>query len=319
MKISLISSFLGQTKDRFSYYNSPLSNEEKVAFIEKIPGVNGIELVHHYEFNDVAETKALLEKYNIQVAAVNANVKAEPEFVNGGLTSPDPEVRQRAVQMIKNAMDFAEELGADKVTVCPLSDGYEFSLQHDYIVVWERLKSCLKEAANYKPQLNLFVEYKPSETRGKCILNNASKTLLMIKETGCKNLGVTLDYGHSVYGGENPSEDLALIHNAQVPYYIHINDNDGKWDWDYFCASKNVTGYIEFIYYLKKYNYQDFLTSDTSPTRWDIEKTFAANARITQKISKRIDEIGLDKMEEIVNYGDYMDTWLFIEEEIMKL
>ena len=34
------------------------------------------------------------------------------------------------------------------------------------------------------------------------------------------------------------------------PYYIHINDNNAKWDWDYMVASHNFIEYVEFVYYL---------------------------------------------------------------------
>jgi len=60
--------------------------------------------------------------------------------------------------------------------------------------------------------------------------------------------------------------------------YIHINDNDGRWDWDYFCGTKHFLEYVEFLYYLKKFGYKDYLTSDTSPTRWDVRGTFEATA-----------------------------------------
>ena len=37
--------------------------------------------------------KQLVEKYSLGISAVNVNVKAEPEFRNGGLTSTAPEIR----------------------------------------------------------------------------------------------------------------------------------------------------------------------------------------------------------------------------------
>ena len=91
-----------------------------------------MEIVYPYEVGDAATTRALAAKHGIGFAAINANVKAEPEFRNGGLTSPDPAVRQKAVRFIKEAKDFAEAVGADKVTCCPLGDGYEFAFQSDY-------------------------------------------------------------------------------------------------------------------------------------------------------------------------------------------
>ena len=73
--------------------------------------------------------------------------------------------------------------------------------------------------------------------------------------------------------------------------HLKINDNDGKWDWDYFCGTKHFLEYIEFLYYLKKYDYRDYMTSDTSPTRWDIIGTFEANSRISNKIWRLLEQI----------------------------
>jgi xylose isomerase len=247
------------------------------------------------------------------VAAVHANIKAEPEFLNGGITSKDPKVRKKAVQIIKDAKDFAVAIGADKVTCCPLGDGYEFNFQADYSETWQLLIETIGDAAAYFGDFPLFIEYKPSETRGRCYLNDAAKTLALVSAIGRSNLGVTLDFGHSVYGNKNPAEELSLLHSSGVPYYIHINDNDGNWDWDYFCGSYHYLAYIEFLYYLKKFKYTDYLTSDTSPTRWDVIRTFEANARTTNRISAVLDEIGVEKIEEMMAAGDYLATWEFIE------
>tara|TARA_R110001583_G_scaffold52393_1_gene162765 strand:+ start:6741 stop:7709 length:969 start_codon:yes stop_codon:yes gene_type:complete len=320
-KHAVITPFLGQTKDRFSEYNEPKTLEEKFQTLRSIEGMTGAELVYPYEvnFDNLAEVKQLLAKYDITVAAVNVNVKAEPEFKSGGLTSPDVAIRNRAVQFIKDAKDFAEEVNADKVQCCPLSDGYEFSFQADYTETWNRLKETFAEAGEYKQHIPIYIEFKPNEVRGRCFLDNAAKTICLIKSIGNPNIGVTLDYGHSLYGDNNPAEELALLESEGIKYYIHINDNDGKWDWDYFCGSRSLMQYIEFIYYLKKFNYQGWLTSDTSPTRWDIVKVFQANVRMTNKISARIDEIGMDTFGEMLQKKEYMDIWHDLETYFIKI
>jgi hypothetical protein len=33
-----------------------------------------------------------------------------------------------------------------------------------------------------------------------------------------------------------------------VPYYVHINDNNGKWDWDLMAGTNNLWLYVEFLY-----------------------------------------------------------------------
>jgi len=316
MKFSVISSFLGASTDRFNQYNESKTLAQKFELASKIKGIEALECVFPYEVNDVEETKALMTKYNLGISAINVNVKKEREFVNGGLTSSDPEVRAKAVQFIKDGKDFAEAVGADKVTVCPLGDGYEFAFQADYEESWKYLRETFSAAAEYKPNITLFIEFKPSEIRGTCFLNNASKTALLIKEIDKPGLGVTLDYGHATYGNTNPAEELSLLQSVKIPYYVHINDNDALWDWDYFCGSKHPIENLEFVYYLKKFGYDDYLTSDTSPTRWDIVKVFEENNRFTSKMDKIVDKMEKDGFEEVKKSKEYMDIWKFIEEHL---
>ncbi len=132
LKLAIITGFLSQTKDRFHEYNAPLSVDDKFKLMTEIEGYKGVEIVYPYEVKNAVETKAVLDKYSLEVAAVNVNVKAEPEFRNGGLTSTDAAIRAKAVQFIKDAKDFAKKVGANKVTCCPLGDGYEFNFNCNY-------------------------------------------------------------------------------------------------------------------------------------------------------------------------------------------
>lgn len=319
LNIGIITGFLSRTKDRFHEYNEPLTLEEKFQVMAEIEGCDGVEIVYPYEVRDPKETKTLLKKYDLKIAAVNVNVKAEPEFRNGGLTSNRKTIRAKAVRFIKEAKDFAETAGADKVTCCPLGDGYEFAFQYDYATAWKHLIETFGEAGAYKTKIPLFIEYKPSETRGRCFVDTAAKALCLLKDIQVKEMGVTLDFGHSTYGNENPAEALVLLAESPYRYYIHINDNDGRWDWDYFCGTKHFLEYVEFLYYLKKYRYKGYLTSDTSPTRWDIKGTFEANSRISNKIWKKLDEVDGGKIARLMAKGDYLETWRFIETSIFSL
>lgn len=318
-KMAVITGFLGRTKDRFHDYNQALDLDGKFSLLSAVPGFDGVECVYPYEVGQPTEFKAALARHGLKPAAINCNVKAEPEFVNGGLTSSEPAIRAKAVGFLKGAKDFARAVGADKVTCCPLGDGYEFPFQYDYATTWTYLVDTFAEAGEYLPEIPLFIEYKPKETRGRCFIDTAAKTLLLLNEIGNPNMGVTLDFGHSMYGNEHPPEAVALVSESDYPLYVHINDNDGTWDWDYFCATKNFLEYVEFLFYLRKYNYSDYLTSDTSPTRWDIRGTFEANGRITNKIWELLEGLGDSDLGGLIAGGDYLKTWRFIEENIFGL
>ena len=319
VKHALITAFISKTRDRFHEYNEDKTLEERFAIASGIEGMSGVECVFPYEVSDAEQLRTLLKKYNLEIAAVNVNVKAEPEFRNGGLTSLGPAVRQKAVQFIKNAKDFAQAVGADKVTCCPLGDGYEFAFQCDYGRMWKYLVETFGEAGSYKPEIPLFVEYKPSETRGHCFVDTAAKTLCLLNDIGIEQMGVTVDYGHSKYGQENPAEVVAMLANSRFPYYVHINDNNGRWDWDYMVASHNFIEYVEFLYYLKGYKYNGYLTSDTSPTRWDIVGTFEANTRLTNRIWNKLESIDGKKFKALISSGDFLETWKYIESTFFAL
>jgi xylose isomerase len=319
VRCALITAFVGKTKDRFHDYNRDLTLEERLALVATIDGMSGVEVIYPYEVKDPARLKAALAKTGLQIAAINVNVKAEPEFRNGGLTSTDAGIRGRAVQFIKDAKDFALATGANKVTCCPLGDGYEFAFQCDYAQMWKYLVETFGEAGSYRPEIPLFIEYKPSETRGRCFVDTAAKTLCLLNDIGIAQMGTTIDFGHSKYGGENPAEVVSMLAHSRFPYYVHINDNNGKWDWDFMVASHNFVEYAEFLFYLQEYGYNDFFTSDTSPTRWDIIGTFEANTRMTRKVWDRLLSLDRDEFQRLIRGGDFLKTWRFVETNILKL
>ena len=47
---------------------------------------------------------------------------------------------------IKDSKDYAAAVGADKVTCCPLGDGYEFAFHADYRQAWKWLVETFSEA-----------------------------------------------------------------------------------------------------------------------------------------------------------------------------
>jgi len=110
-----------------------------------------------------------------------------------------------------------------------------------------------------------------------------------------------------------------LLAESGFKYYIHINDNNGRWDWDYMVGTHHLLDYVEFLYYLQKYGYRDFLTSDTSPTRWDIQQTFAMNARLTNKLWALLGRRDTRELEALIAGGDYLKTWQWVESNVLSL
>ena len=99
----------------------------------------------------------------------------------------------------------------------------------------------------------------------------------------------------------------------------NINDNNGKWDWDYMVGSKHFLAFVEFIYYLQKFNYTDYITADASPTRFEMKSFFEANARWISKIWDLLERIDRETLDGLIRGDNFMETWRYIEKEIFCL
>jgi xylose isomerase len=175
-----------------------------------------------------------------------------------------------------------------------------------------------KEAASYRRDMQLFLEYKSSETRVHCFLDSAPRALCMVRDIDEPNIGITMDFGHSLLVGENPAESICLIHESGVPYYMHINDNDGKGDWDLIPATRNLWAYLEMLFYLKAVNYSGWVTSDMSPARLDPVAAFERTIATTNKLIAMVNGLDSAKLFAMMKDGKTIETLQWLEEQILK-
>jgi xylose isomerase len=319
MKQAVICPFFGKLRDRFCEYGEDLSVIRKLEQIAGVPGVSGVEMVYPHELRDLNQVKAALTRLGLAVSAVNINVKSDPEFVKGSLTSPDPDVRSKAVDYLKKGKDAAAALGSERVTCCPLSDGYDYPFHVHYASAFERMVQVVSEAASYRPEITLHLEYKPFETRVHNLLATAARTIVLCRAAGGKGLGVTIDIGHSTFGGEPPADSLMQVAAAGLPFYVHTNDNNGKLDWDLIAGACNVWEFAEFLFYLKELDYDGWITADVAPFRQDAAEVFALNVRFTEQVWKWLDEIDRDTIREHLHRHDFLAVRKMMEPYVFPL
>ncbi len=311
IKQAVIIGFLSKTQDRFSEYQKMLTLEEKLAMVAKIDGFTGAEVVYPYECPEPAEMMALMKKYELEFAAINVNIKKEAEWVGGALTRREADVRARAVEMVKRAKDYAKAVGAPHVTCCPLNDGYDLLMQIDYKKAWRNMVDAVAEAASYLPEVPLFIEPKYSETRVHCQVDSTAKGLLLLKDVGCQNVGITLDMGHSLQSQENPAQALSLIYESGYDAYIHTNDNDTKADWDLIGASHHFLNYVELMFWAQEYGYNKYFTTDASPRIFDVLDFFNTHSWTTSGVYKLAESLNHAHIKELMadeNYSELMEV-----------
>lgn len=319
MKQGVIIGFLGKTQDRFSEYQSPATTEEKLEMVSRIEGFDGVEMVFPYENTTPEETKALMDKYKLNFAAINVNVKKEAEWVAGSMSRSDKGIRDRAVAMIKRAKDFAKAVGAPHVTCCPLSDGYDMLFQVNYRDAWKNMVETFGEAADYLPEVPLFVEPKYSETRVHCHVDSTAKALLLLKEIGNPNMGVTLDMGHSLQSQENPAQMLVTILDSGFDAYIHTNDNDTKADWDLIGASRHFLHYVELMFWAREVGYNKYLTTDASPRIFDRVEFFNRHSEVTQGVWNLAGKLDRNKYLQMMAEENWNELMKLVNKEIYRI
>lgn len=319
MKQGVIIGFLGKTQDRFSDYQKAKATREKLEIVSKINGIDGVEMVFPYENSEPQETKKMLEEFGLNFAAINVNIKKEAEWVPGALSRPFKEIRDRAVDMIKKAKDFARAVGAPHVSCCPLSDGYDMLFQIDYRLSWKYMVETIGEAADYLPSIPLFIEPKYSETRVHCQLDTTAKALLLLKEVGNASTGVTMDMGHSLQSQENPAQSLALIYESGYDAYIHTNDNDTRADWDLIGASRHFLHYVELMFWAQQCGYNKYFTTDASPRIFDIVGFFNRHSEISLGAYNLARSLNHEQILEMMKTEDYNGLMKMVNKEIYRI
>ena len=307
-KYSLILPFLGRLTDRFSSYGQVRDLAERFGLASRVEGLLGLELIYPFEFADVAETKRQVAKFNLKVSSVNVNLKAEDKFHLGSLTHRDPGLRREGVQYMQTAMDIAAEVGANLITMCPLADGFDYPFQLDYTRAWKWFVDGIGEAAAYRKDVKVSIEYKISEPRNHVILPNVGIALAACLQIGMPNVGVTIDLGHANIAHESPAQSITMLAEAGRLFLVHVNDNYREWDWDMIAGSVNLWDLIETMFYLKHLNYDGWLVSDVAPFRLDPVKVCSQTYRNVVWAEKMVDRVGVDRIWKIIREGDPMDA-----------
>lgn len=309
-KYSIITGFMGKVQDRFIDYQPPRDIKDMIEMASRVKGCSGLEVVYPQNFTDPKEIKNILDAYGLGVSTVNLNVKGEEKWRYGSFSNPDPKIRREAVEALKRAMDHAAALDCSTVTTALLNDGVDYPFELNYLDAFQYTLEGIREAAEYRKDIKISLEYKQSEPRIHCLLNNAGKMAYLAQMTNQENVGVTLDFGHALQALEVPADSASFLGQTGKLFYVHINDNFRNWDWDMVPGTVNLWDYIEFALALKKVGYNGWITADVFPQRHDpimiMEKTFEWMDYIFA-IANKIDEDKLAQMQKELKTFEIMD------------
>lgn len=190
-------------------------------------------------------------------------------FAKGSFTNPDPGVRKLAHELITEAAGVVRHFGADYVKLWPGQDGWDYPFQVDHGALWKASMDGVGQLASENPDLKFVIEYKPREPRVHMSYDSVARTLLGIEKIGLPNVGILLDFGHALYGGESPADSAQLAIDYGRLFGMDVNDNMRGWDDDMVAGSVHPIELFEFFYTLRKNNWEGVWQLDQFPFRED--------------------------------------------------
>ena len=127
-------------------------------------------------------------------------------------------------------------------------------------------------------------------------------------KTERENLGITLDTGHVLAGGQGLGASLTLAIQYGTLYNLHINDNYGAWDDDMIVGSMHLNEQLETFYLLKKHDYQGYISVDIFPYREDAVGAVEESILCMMDYDRIIEKLGIRRIDELIAGGDILQT-----------
>jgi xylose isomerase len=277
----------GQFRDRYATdgYGPPVSTLEAIDTAGQVGSLSVVDI--NYPFNpadlDIAAVEEALKANNLRAIALTPEIYTRT-FCRGGFTNPDPKVRREAIELVSQAADLTRRLGGDYVKLWPGQDGWDYPFQADYKALWTMSVEAVRELAQRHPDLRFAIEYKPREPRNRMTFSSAARTLLAIEEMDVPNVGILLDFGHSLYGLESPADAAQMIMAKDRLYAIDVNDNFRGWDDDMVVGSVHLVETFEFFHTLNHAGWQGVWQLDQFPFRENSVEAARAGIEVMRTI-----------------------------------
>lgn len=274
-------------------YGPPRSVLDAIDLAGKVRDLSVVDLNYPFfggQFSN-GEIKAAIDRNKLSVIGITPEIYTR-EFAKGAFTNPDAGVRRRAHELLTESCDVVRYFKADYVKVWPGQDGWDYPFQVDHGALWKRSLDGIGNLASENPDLKFVIEYKPREPRVHMSFDSVTRTLLGIEKIGLPNIGILLDFGHALFGGESAADSAQLAIDYNRLFGMDVNDNFRSWDDDLVAGSLHPIELFEFFHVLRKNKWEGVWQLDQFPFRED--SVDAANYAID--FLKAVDR-GLDALD----------------------
>ena len=295
--------FTDKFATRLNSFKSNWKNDHKPSINDLIKRASSVNGLTHVDLNfpdhanpNIKEIVNFTNDCGLKINGLAMRYYTNPSFKLGAFTNPDRKVRQEAIDLTKQAIDYLSHANSNLLTIWLGQDGFDYGFQVDYKKMWDDEISAIKEIAEHNKDCFISIEYKPNEPRAYSLLSNLGTTLLAVKEINLNNIGVTIDFAHILYSNEQPALVAALIDKHSKILGLHLNDGYGKRDDGLMVGSVHQLATIELLYHISKSNYNGPIYFDTFPdtTNMDPVKECELNIETVKKQFKVVEKLLLN-------------------------
>jgi len=274
-------------------YGEPRTILDAIALAGQVADLSVVDLNWPFFGGDFTDdqVRGALSSAGLSVIGITPEIYTR-RFAKGSFTNPDPGVRRLTHEFVTQACDVVRRFGADYVKLWPGQDGWDYPFQVDHGTLWKHSMDGVGALAAENPDLKFVIEYKPREPRVHMSYSSVARTLLGIEKIGLPNVGILLDFGHALFGGESPADSAQLAIDYGRLFGMDVNDNLRAWDDDMIAGTVHPIELFEFFWTLSKNGWEGVWQLDQFPFREDS----VAAATMAIDFLKRVQR-GLDTLD----------------------
>ena len=305
--------------DRYAVdgYGDPRSTIEQIDLAGRVGDIAYVDINFPWTPGVTTDdVKAALERNGLRAIGVTPDIYLR-EHQMGAFTNPDPAKRESARLIMQGAADAVRELGARYVKIWPGQDGFDYPFQVDYKELSRLAVEGMRDLARANPDLKFVIEYKPREPRTHMFWSSAAKTVLGIQAMGVDNVGVLLDFGHALFGGESPAEAAQLLIDHGLLWGMDVNDNYRGWDDDMVVGAVHMTEVLEFFHTLRKNGWEGVWQLDQFPFREDVVDNARTSIRFLKALHRALDRLDEEALAEAQRRQDPLAAQRVVQDALL--
>ena len=205
---------------RYSYNLIGFSGEELGRSIDRVArlGYDAVEVEGEPEKVDPDRVRKLLDDAGLVASSVC------PSFTAGrDLSHPDPDIRNDAMDYVREVAELAHAVGAPTVIVAPTAY-LRTQPVADPIDEWRWAVESVRSAGEYAASLGVDITLECWNRYGTYMLNRLEQGVRMWRETGLESGGVMADTYHMNI--EERSLPEAIRETGELLNHVHLSDSN---------------------------------------------------------------------------------------------